>query len=135
MPYPRAHARRTQSKRHGRGDIEGEKPIGEPSASWLGRPITSNVSTARCDNGFLGWCVRRYRSRRTWPIISVPSSTSFAITTSPKVQPYLDSTTQKITSTFSSKTQDDPFLFLDLFFSLVVTSNRGDYRLNLLGTS
>jgi hypothetical protein len=47
---------------------------------------------ARYGSGSPGWCVARYRSRRTWPTISVLSSTSFVITISPKVQPYLDST-------------------------------------------
>src|SRR5262245_15176955 len=65
-----------------------------PSPSWPARPITSNASTARYGSGSLGCGVPRYRSRRNWPIIiSVPSRTSFTITTSPDVQPYLDSTT------------------------------------------
>jgi hypothetical protein len=62
------------------------------SPSWPARPTLWNGSTARYGSGSPGWCVPRSRSRRNWPIISVPSSTSFVITTSPKVQPYLDRT-------------------------------------------
>ena len=70
------------------------QPNTAPSPSWPVRPITLNVSTAPCDSGFRGWCGPRYRSRRNWPIISVPSSTSFVTTTSPDMQPYQDSTTK-----------------------------------------
>jgi hypothetical protein len=64
-----------------------------PAPSCRARPITSNGSTARYGSASPGWCAPRCRSRRNWPIISAQSSISFAITTSPEVQPYLDSTT------------------------------------------
>ncbi len=66
----------------------------ELSPSWHARPITSNASTAHYDNESPGWCAPHYRSRRNWPVISGLSSTSLTITTSPDVQPYLDSTTR-----------------------------------------
>jgi hypothetical protein len=64
-----------------------------PAPSCRARPITSNGSTARYGSASPGWCAPRCRSRRNWPIISAQSSISFAITTSPEVKPYLDSTT------------------------------------------
>jgi len=53
------------------------------------------LSTARYGSGFLGWGVRRYCSQRNWLIISL-SSPSFAMTTSPEVQLYQDSTTEPL---------------------------------------
>src|SRR5262249_10840888 len=56
-----------------------------------------NASTARYGNESHGWCAPRYRSQRTWPIISELSNISFVTTTSPSVQHYQNSTTQSST--------------------------------------
>src|SRR5918997_868048 len=55
------------------------------------------------------WCVTRLHSLKSSPITSAPSSFSYAVTTSPGPQPYLDNTT------FQSLRSSDDCAFLTFF--------------------
>src|SRR2546422_10344273 len=71
----------------------------------------SSVSTAHYDSGSPGSCAPRWHFPRTLPITSGPSSISFAITNSPEVQHYQDSTTRRRRSRPGDKWQmDEVFL-------------------------
>ena len=72
------------------------EPNTAPSLSWPVRRIMWSVLTAPYDNGSPAWYGPRFRSRRSLPIMSVPSSILSVIITSPDVQHYLDSTTRKL---------------------------------------
>jgi IS1 family transposase len=64
------------------------------SRKKLVKPITLSGSITPYDSAPLGWCVTRSPSPKSWPIRSVPSRISSAITTLPGLQHYLYNTTR-----------------------------------------